>query len=727
MSGTLRQAPTTFYFPAAEAASPEEDGQRIDLRALLSLVRRHRWTILITFACIVGGALLLTSQISKRYTATALVVVDSRDAQILGVQPGISDVVGRDSIVDTEVEIASSSTVLRRAGEDLNLPHMDDFAARPSRFEMLKSMIGLGPTEQTPAAQIPSFANLPSDQQAQFIDRLSGAVKIGRRGVTNVISISATLRSPAGASETANAVAEAYIREQVDAKLSANDRAASLLQARVEELAASIAEIDDEIDAFVTSKLAELGNPEARELLEKLAAEAKQREVNGATLADIEAAMKTQDYVKLAQLVEAEQAGLVAQRSALVQRLSQTSDQSLLIGTKATLDSLDRQIEAAAQRRMTTLKDEISLSNGLSVAFRRQIEATLSDVELPRSVAAELERLQREAGTRRTLYDNSLAKLRQVQQQSDFEIPDSRIIAYATTPNQASYPPVNLIILGAVFLGLSAGLGLAFLREHFIGGISNVEQLENLAQIPVVAGVPRYVSSEAGEQADMAIVTKPLSPFSEAVRRIQLGIDVLTPKGKRCIFVTSATPSEGKTTLAIALARQMASTGASTLLIDADMRHPTVHEYLNERVEGGLIGFLALPNGTAAEHLSIVKEAATGVSYVLGAPSTAMATDALLMSGRFDQLIRFARETYDVVIIDTPPIGLVVDAAIAARHCDIGIFVARYAQTNQHQVRASLRDLRRTDVPMVGVLNDIRGEEGYRYGKYQQYYGQSAA
>jgi capsular exopolysaccharide synthesis family protein len=461
-------------------------------------------------------------------------------------------------------------------------------------------------------------------------------------------------------------------------------------------------------------------------LLQKLADEAKQRQLSGAALAEIESALNAQDYVHLAELVEARQAGLAAERGKLVQQLAETGDQARLVATKSMLEALDQEIETAARQQVTALQDEISLSNGLSVAFRRQIEATLSDLQLPRDVSAELARLQRDAETRRTLYESSLAKLRQVQQQSDFEIPDSRVIAYATPPNAASYPPVSLIIVGAIFLGLSAGVGLAFLREHFIGGIASIEQLENLAQIPVVAGVPRYVPSTAREQADMAIVTRPLSPFSEAVRRIQLGIDVLAPKGKRCIFVTSATPSEGKTTLAISLARQMAATGVSTLLIDADMRHPTVHQYLNERAEGGLISFLSQGHGAAADQLSIVREAATGVSYVLGAPSSATATDALLLSGRFAQLLSFARENYDVVIIDTPPVGLVVDAAIIARHCDIGVFVARYALTNQHQIRSSLRDLRRAEVPIIGVLNDVRGEEGYRYGKYRQYYGQAA-
>lgn len=226
----------------------------------------------------------------------------------------------------------------------------------------------------------------------------------------------------------------------------------------------------------------------------------------------------------------------------------------------------------------------------------------------------------------------------------------------------------------------------------------------------------------------MAIVTRPLSPFAEAIRRIQLGVDVLAPKGKRCIFVTSAIPGEGKTTVAIALARQLSMTGASTLLIDADMRQPSVHRYLNEKVGDGLIGFLSRPQSADVEHLAIVSEAATGVSFVLGAQASATATDALLMSTRFDQLMDFAREKYDVVIIDTPPIGLVVDAAIVARHCVLGLFVVRYASTNQHQVRASLRDLRRADVPICGVLNGVHGGVSYQYGgAYHEYYGQASA
>jgi capsular exopolysaccharide synthesis family protein len=177
--------------------------------------------------------------------------------------------------------------------------------------------------------------------------------------------------------------------------------------------------------------------------------------------------------------------------------------------------------------------------------------------------------------------------------------------------------------------------------------------------------------------------------------------------------------------MALALARQMAMTGSSVLLIDADLRHPSVHKYLNEEPVDGLINFLTQGQAAAPEQLSITREPASGVSFVLGSHGSAVATDALLMSNRFDELMKFARNTYDVVIVDTPPIGLVVDAAVVARHCDLGIFVVRYASTNQHAVRTSLRDLARVDVPICGILNQVEKAEVYRYGnsrKYRNYY-----
>ncbi len=559
-----------------------------------------------------------------------------------------------------------------------------------------------------------------------MVTALLSRVQIRRVGLTSVISISATAFQAETAARIANAFSDAYLTEQIVAKVGSNERTAAFLRARVDSLANDISTSETQIDTFVTKTLGDLGSPEARELLLRLTEEEKQRQASSNTLAQIQDAMRANDYTRLLALASTPQSDLAARRQALIDQLSGTNDPARLATAQKNLASLNDEIRTAADRRTAALQADLAASQSRSADARQQVNSTITQLQLPKEVSVELFRLQRDAETRRTLYDSFLTKLRQVEQQTDFNVPDSRVIATATPPSAPSFPPVKLILAGAIIFSLGIGIGLAFLRENFIGGITSVEQFENLADLPVIAAVPRYLGTESVDRPDLAIVTEPLSAFSESIRRIRLGIETYAPKKKLCIFVTSALPADGKTTVAIALARHLALTGTSTLLIDADLRHPSIHRLLNEKADQGLIGFLAQLPDKSADELTMVTEAVTGAHYVLGAEASSIATDALLMSSRFDELMVFAREKYDVVIVDTPPVGLVVDATIVAKHCDLGLFIVKYAATSQQAVRASLRDLtRRVDLPICGVLNRVEKGDSYRYGygrDYQRYY-----
>jgi capsular exopolysaccharide synthesis family protein len=697
--------------------------ERTDLRSLLSLVRRHKWTIILTVVLTLGATALVVTQIGRLYTATALVVVDNRDSQLLGLQTAIQGF--GDSVVDTEVEIARSPAVLQRTAAALDLAAAPDYQPKLPFIDMVKAMVGLTVARPTPPPTGVAFTTLPVTDQARIVEQLARSLNIERRGLTNVISIAATAPTGVAAANVANGVAKAYLDEQIEAKLNSNESASAFLRKRVDELTANVAESDKKIDDFVTAKLDELGSPEARSLLTKLADEANKRATAGNTLGDLQRYLEADDYAHLAEIAEARQAGIAEQRRKLVADLTTTVDQEQVAATKRSLQDLDNQITALAEKQVASLQENILLSNGVSAAFRKQVESALADIRLPPEVSQQLFRLQRDAETERALYDSAIGKLRQVEQQSDFRIPDSRVIASATPPAKPSFPPNRLIFIGATLLALAAGLGLAFLREHFIGGVTSTEQFEKLAAMKVAAAVPRS-APRGNSSVDLSIVDQPLSAFSEAIRRIQLGVDLAAAGRKRTIVVTSSLPGDGKTTLTLALARQMAMTGNSTIVIDADLRHPSVHRYLGATPEKGLIDFLAQPQGAAPEQLAITKEARTGVNFVLGGAASAVATDALLRSRAFDELMKYAQENYDVVIVDTPPVGLVVDATIVARHCDTGLFVVRFAATAQTQVRASAREIARAGLPMVGVLNMVTAAEGRTYGynkKYRAYYG----
>ncbi|MEO8667395.1 MAG: GNVR domain-containing protein, partial [Bauldia sp.] len=668
---------------------------------------------------------LVTSQLEKRYTATALLAVDTREAQMLGFEPGIVDGIGAGTVVDTQVEIARSSAVLSRAASSLDLVNWPEFARRPPLLQTLRSLVGLGPREgATPLAKR-SFTDLSPADRAALFKELSQRLQISRRGLTSIVSIAAEAASPEGGAQVANAVANAYLQEQIEAKLSSTERAAEFLRSRVASIAADIARLEQEIDNVLQTKLAETASPQTRTLMQGLRAAAQERDAGAAALASLQTAAKTGDFARLSQLIEGQESAFAGQRAALIEEMAST-DQQLTELARTKLASLDEEIRKAADVRIASVQAEMSVADSRNADLRRQLDRALAQQQLPKDFSAEIFRLQRDLETRRALYDNFLTKLGQVEQQTDFNLPDSRIVAAAEAPDRPSYPSVGLVAAAAAVLSFFAGLGLAILREHYVGGVGSIEQLEDVTRIPILAGVPRQSASANGGRPDMAIVDQPLSAFSEAVRRVRLGIDAFAPKDKLCIFVTSPLPGDGKTTMALSLARHAAATGSKTLLIDADMRHPMIHRTLQHKAERSLIDLLAEPAG--GDHVfPIVREPNGQLDFILGAEGSVIATDAMLMSERFAELMQFARANYDVVILDTPPIGLVVDARIVARYCDVGIFVVRHATTSQRHIRSSLRDLTlRLDVPLFGILNQVDRTSTYAYGqqrKYSQYYG----
>jgi uncharacterized protein involved in exopolysaccharide biosynthesis len=229
--------------------------RQVDLKALFGVIRRRKWTIVGTVVVVVGLAFLAVTLLERKYTATALVVVDPRESNMLGFEPGTSGSFGipggGSGAVDTEVEIARSSAVLRRAAEELDLANSPEFANKATLLDRLLSPFGVRPEVNQPANA--NVNELPPEQRAQIVERLSRTVDISRRGFTNIIEISATRESTDQAATTANTVADAYLEEQLAAKLKSNEQAVSFLRERVNQLAHLIREISRPVLNWIVS------------------------------------------------------------------------------------------------------------------------------------------------------------------------------------------------------------------------------------------------------------------------------------------------------------------------------------------------------------------------------------------------------------------------------------------------------------------------------------------
>lgn len=701
------------------SALPRAQEREFDLRSTAALLRRHIKTIIFTVVGLMAVTLLIATQLEREFTATALVLVDSRESQLLGFEPAVSEAFGLNPAVDTEVEIARSSSVLARVAKDLKLAQSPEFRSRPSLVERALAAVGLAAPPSTETAA--DWADLSAASRSKLIHGLAKRFDVGRLSLTKIISVSAYAGSPESAAQLANALAQAYIDEQIESKLNASQKAVTFLRERVDLLAKQISDAEQEVERFVTETLAEQGTAESQELLRRFEQERAGQVQDLSTLMGLEAALEADNYNRMTDLVDSATEGFKQRQKELTDLLSAKDiAPSELEAAHQNLADFQQQVRAAAEQRVTELRAAVSESEHNSAEIRAQLDALLTRQDIPREVSVEFFRLQRDAETKRNLYSSFLTKLRQTEQQAVFNLPDSRVIAPAAPPDSPSFPPMRLIGGAALLLSICAGFGMALLREYYVGGFTGIEQLETTAGIPVVAAVPRYRPRDGGS-VDSAITTEPLSAFSEAIRRVRLGVEAFGSGSHFSVFVTSTLPEEGKTTIALALSRTFALSGRKTLLIDADLRHPAVDKLTQSTPEHLIMQYLTgeLDEGSV-EKLVAAPEPKTGLHLILGREGAVGATDVLLLSERFRSLMSFARGNYDVVVLDSSPVGLVVDPQIIARDADVGLYVVRYASTNQNLLRTSLRQLRSENRHICAVLNQV--DHGPRASSKYSYY-----
>jgi len=709
-------------------AAMDEDS--IDVRRIVGLLRRRLRLILVTMAAVTALTCIVVFSLQPIYSASTLVLVDTSHKNLLDPQDQYQSGSSDSARVDSEVELVGSDSNLLNVIDQLHLLNDPEFGVKLDLQQRILAFLRL------------QKGDLPTGQEAvaSVLGGLRHAVDAQRVGLTFLISIQAYSLSPEKAATLANAVANSYIRSQLDAKINSALQARDTLQARLTDASATVAKTEGAFDAFVNQNIDSIVRTTGRTDLSQLRQQIADANAQRTKLASLEEAASrswaVHDYKALAASLQSQALqALEAQRDAIQAQIT-AGNATQNVDLQGQLADIDRKLADTANQALGSLRQSISAKQASATDLGQQLRTLVVSADLPSDMLTKVYEIQQEAGIARSQYQNLLSRMKDLDTQANLQISDSRIVSEAMPSAKPTFPNTPQILALALVASAALGVVFALIYENYVGGITSSGQLEAVLRLPSSSVVPRARASRTGEvprEGGLAALlgTAPFSSFSEAIRSIRIAIDQKSaglsndPARKgRMIVVTSAIPAEGKTTLALSLARAYAVSNIRTLIIDADLRRPQLHEQLGLPPSTGLVA--ALREGRRDILSTLVQDdPVTPLKVVVGAMDRQSPTDQLVSGPAFADLLATARDQYDVVILDTAPIIPIVDTQYLLPAADVVTFVIAAGTTPQrvglsalNKIRASLRE----GTEIVGVLNGATEDEVLYPKKYRSYY-----
>ncbi len=698
-------------------AEASKTNDLIDISSLIRTVWRGKW-IIAAFAIImvfVGGYYAYVTA-TPLYRAASVIILEPKQEQIVSFESVVAGMSGDDAEVNSEVEVLKSRELAKRVVDKLGLlddPEFNGSLREQSFAEKVKSTI----RSMLPMpSQTAEGAGTEARERAILESTVSAVLsKVTIQNVpdTYVLRITAETESANKSARLADAVADQYILDQIDAKYEATEQASSWLSDRVTVLQGELEDAESQLSDF--SSRTALISPEDLALKERQIKDLRDR---------------------IASLTET-----VSQKDALIAALLNATDRQAItdIAGDAELSRLARQLEqvpdnaSIAERFDSRAATVLRNAQADAVRSRSQIQilensrdTMLEEYDAQSQDLIRLQQLTREAEASRLLYEYFLSRLKETSVQQGIQKADARVLSYGVVPVVPSSPKKSRILAMSGLFGILLGSGLVVLREARKTTFRTAQDLELQSGYSVLGQVPLF-PTKARNRVLAYLKEKPNSAAAEAVRNFRTSIllsNVDSPP--RVVMMTSAVPGEGKTTLSLALANNFAGMGRKVLVIEGDIRRLVFTRYLRERGTSAP-GLISVLDGSANIDDAIVHDENVGVD-VLPGQATAINAGDLFSSKKFGDLIQALRERYDTIVIDTPPVLVVPDARVIAQHADATFVVVGWDSTEHEQVLDTIHQLEMVNCRPSGlVLNQINSVKmrgygyGSRYGAYASY------
>ena len=700
--------------PRAGTTAPET-GETIDLANIARSLLRRKWFIFrwIVLAVAIAAVYVLYVAVPKYTAFSSIVMVDS-EQNISGLDSVISQFGGDDTEILTEREILQSRRLFGRVVDKLELTSDPEFnpSLRPD------SMLSLGSIKAMLMGR-PDLSD--SAVRSIVIDHLVEAVVVRNVSGTFVFEIIVTTEDPAKSTLIANTMADLYISRQVEGKLATTELATEWLTGRASALRVQLEAAENRLTSFSSST--ELVSPEDLELrnvqlkdfrsrLEELhgeerrLAETSMRYQQAASEDDLAAIAAIVDDAALNRILDRSGEDETAARAAVESRIADLRRQ-----VEGDLTRVRLQIDGIS-RSITDLEEQVAiLSNDLLT----------------------LQQLQREAEAARLIYEHFLVRLQETAVQEGLQQPDSEVLSYAETPLEPSAPRKTLIAAAALLLGLFISSSIVILRESQNRGLRTATDAEDVTGINVLGQLPRAPVNRRGALMKY-VIGNPTSGLIESVRNLRTSIQLsFLDRPPQVLMMTSSLPNEGKSSSTMMLAHAFAQSGQRILVMECDVRRRALREFYSRRERNSGVGLFAVSAGELPLEEAVVSNPEFGFDTLLCEQVTVSASEYFL-SRSFANTIAMARQRYDMVLLDAPPVLAVTDARIIGKHCDSILFAVQWDSTHRDAVVSGVDLLQRFNLNITGLVMtqiDTKKQRAYGasagYGSYytstERYYG----
>lgn len=692
----------------------------VDWRRIWNVVYGRKWAILSLALVVTLLTALVVYGMTPIYGATAIVHIESKPANVVSIEEVYGVDTRHQNYYNTQAEILRSRPIAAKVIEAVGAPS-ENTPLEPRGFSFdWRALLPF-------SAPQPPGGPIDLDTGEADVDEYLEHLSIYRVRGTQLIEVSYASADPRLAAAYANAHADAYIESIFDARLSVTQSASSWMGKRVEELRKNLLDSEARLQAFREQErlidaegYQALPTLEINDLTSRLVN--ARRRLSGTKIAYL------QVYGNESGAIESVPAVLdnnAVQQFRAIQALAEQNVAELgkrygpkhpkMIAAQSELAEATQNLEAQQRDVAGGIRAEYLAAQAEVAA----LEADLSDAkqqyqEVTRK-GSDLAGLQREVETNRQLYELFYSRMRETAQTDDLRSVNARIVQPAVVPRYPFKPNKKRAVIIALILSLLAGIGAAFLLEQLNNTIRSTDDVEKKIGFPLLGVLP-LLPGKARKRAGLALLDNTEKSFSEAIRTIRTGISLSSlDKPHKIVLVTSSVGAEGKSTVALNLALAFAQV-ERVLLLDADMRRPSVGRLLNlDRAQPGLSELLARQAGIKDCIKSIKK-------YNLDVLKTGLIPPdplALLSSDAVAKLMKVLANTYDRVIIDSPPILPVSDAAVLSTHADSLVYVVKSDSTSIRQIRSGLSQLQRFNAPITGiVVNQLDARKAERYSGY---------